>query len=847
MSFDWRTDEDKGWQEPIKSEETAVSQPFWRRRWHFLLFVLLGVVAVWTAVQWQVDQRVGEATETIETELLGTHNFVLQTAVNQDEPLFRPNLSGRNPDWSEVQKTLLEEGLFLNRPMLGWKHEPQTERLTPEEVTIELAPDLRAAELRYPQSYVLSLPNGQTETVTLQQTAVYRQGTNRWLYSPPDDAFWGDWQVRPGEHITLAYTERDAFLAQRLAADLDALLAKMCADLADLNCAGRLRVNLRLATEPDSLLEINRIETMLTTGLRLNLPTPTLVGLPTDEASYQALVRAYGVQLVTAVLAHQIEYNCCRHQLFFRALRDYQLAQLGLQAWPLEDAMFNQMLASGFNGDASRHWTRRWQEAPPQFLQVWLIEEPDPIWQQVYMLIEFLATRETAVSPTQMMRLMDRSSYESWLAAVLPNDYDDFLFETRFLEYIYAQTRIGQQAEQPVPLPTGSITLICENFTEGPNVSVFTYDLAAGIWAERLAGQQPNTSYITTVDGQHFVMVEYLYEEPYNIHKFYLATDDSVQLLEEVETEARTEHWINYFLVDQTAEYLMRYENKEGQISMSLLETSCAAAGDCPAMQIDGWPQFSPDRQHLLRRLFLDETNLINIPIELRNELYVMSLDEKLHQPVGRGGYPFWLTEDTFGYVTMGGDGWELMTAVLPRNHPRILLSEADLLAKIPAEERSESLVVNQILANPTNPQELLLQARLNTNTEYGSGQMPGYLFKLTLTPDLAAVAEIELLRMDLFIGMMGYSPDGRYITLGDHSFSSSRTGITATLLDSETGQTSDTIITESYNLVWSPDGQWFVQVSSNYLLLRAPAYDYQHYIPHSFGSCPQVVLSVDE
>jgi hypothetical protein len=94
---------------------------------------------------------------------------------------------------------------------------------------------------------------------------------------------------------------------------------------------------------------------------------------------------------------------------------------------------------------------------------------------------------------------------------------------------------------------------------------------------------------------------------------------------------------------------------------------------------------------------------------------------------------------------------------------------------------------------------------------------------------------------------MVGYSPDGRYIILGDHNFSLSRIALTTYLLDQETGQTSDYITTESYGLPWSPDGQWFVQVSNNYLLLNAPAYDYQYFIPHGFGSCPQVILSVDD
>ncbi len=389
MSFEWRTDEDQGWAEEGKPTPTAVSQPFLRRRWRFLLGVLVGITAVWLAVQWQINQRVATATAEIENELLATHNFVLQTAVSRDEDLFRANLSGRDPGWGEVQKTLLSEGLLLDRPMLGWQHQPVEERLIREEVAFTLAPDLRAAELLYPQAYVITRPDGVTETVTLQQTAVYREGDTRWLFSPPLEDFWGEWVTQDEGALLLAYPERDEAVAARLAVDLAALLDQMCAELADLRCGSDLRVQLRLDTDPESLIAINDIENVLESGLRLELPAPTLVGLPTDEASYDVLFRAYGVALATAVLAHQTEYDCCRHELFFRALRDYQLAQLGLQAWPLEAAMYGQILSGGFDGDTLRHWTRRWEEAPPQFLQVWVVEEPDPIWQQVYMLIEF--------------------------------------------------------------------------------------------------------------------------------------------------------------------------------------------------------------------------------------------------------------------------------------------------------------------------------------------------------------------------------------------------------------------------------------------------------------------------
>ena len=273
MSFEWRTDEDDNWPEEREVVESPVVQSsFLQRRWRFLLMALVGLLGVWLVVQWQIDQRVHATTNSIETEILATHNFVLQTAVSQDQSLFQANLSGRNPDWTALQGTLLNEGLLLNRPMLGWQHEPSADRLTTEEVTFVLDPDLQGATLLYPQTYAIQTGAQVTETVVLQQTAVYREGTSRWLYSPPLDEFWGDWTTWTGDTLTLAYPQRDEEIAKRLGADLDALLGQMCRDLADLGCGADFRIHLRLGDDPELWLALDDIETLLTTGLRLELP-----------------------------------------------------------------------------------------------------------------------------------------------------------------------------------------------------------------------------------------------------------------------------------------------------------------------------------------------------------------------------------------------------------------------------------------------------------------------------------------------------------------------------------------------------------------------------------------------
>ncbi|WP_420628200.1 hypothetical protein [Candidatus Leptofilum sp.] len=841
MSFEWQTDEEYSWdEEPILPEPP---QP--RRRWRFLLVLLLGLLGVWWVVRWQIGQQLAEATSTIEEDILATHNFLLQTAVSQDESLFTANLSGRNPDWTALQKTLLNDGLLLARPMFGWQHESDSERLTVDDVTLQVEPDLQGAVLLYPQTHaVQTTAAGLTETVRLQHTAVYRQGTRRWLYAPPLTDFWGDWAVWEGERLSLAHTEREAELVEQLGADLDLLLQKMCRDLGDLNCSEEMRVNLRMSTDPDVWLAINDIETMLTTGLRIELPTPTLVGLPTDEASYQVLYRAYGVQVATAVLAHQIEYDCCRHELFFRALRDYQLAQLDLQPWPLTATMYQQMLDWGFNSSMVRHWTRRWEEAPPQFLQVWMVEDPDPIWQQVYMLVEFLAAEETAVSPTEMMRLMDRNSYNGWLADVLQGEANVSTLESRLLQHVYSQTNAGQQAEPPIPLPDGKITLVCQGYASSNGGHVYTYDLARKTWTEPFADLfDPNS--IHTADGELFVMTEIAFAELETTFKFWLAGEDEFVLIEEAQIAAGNQHWINYFVADEKSEYLLRYEHLEGETNLALLPTACAG-GSCPAVALDGWTVFAPNNEHLLIQGLPSEPNDFDpdTPFRLQYLLHVMTPDGELRQFLHQGGAPFWLNDAVYGYVQIVEGGWELVTAVTDQNQPRYILSQTEMLAEFPVAERPGNLFLTQVVVNPYNPQELLLQLSLPENPSEFEPNIPSYLFKLTLTPDFTGIESIHLLREETFSGTIDFSANGRHIIHGH--FNQYSVSVTWHFYNEETGET-ELSFDSPYLLAGTDDGQWYVQLTEDYVLLRAPLYDYQEFIPHGFGECHQALLSVEE
>ncbi|MCB8928076.1 MAG: hypothetical protein H6652_20915 [Ardenticatenaceae bacterium] len=841
MSFEWRTDEDDRWSDEESGKETAVlQQSFLRRRWRFLLVSLLGLLAVWLVVQGQIEQRITETTAAIETELLSTHNFVLQTAVDRDDSLFRANLSGRDPAWGEVQETLLTEGLLLDRPMLGWQRLAADERLTAEEVTITLDPGLRAAELDYPQTYAVYTTTGMTETITLRQTAVYREGSRRWLYAPLDDDFWGDWITQGGDYLTLAYTERDRAVATVLAIQLDRLVGQMCADLADLNCGPDFQVHVRFDPDPQVMLAFNEVETMLKAGIQFELPTPTLIGLPTDDASADALYRAYGVQVATAVLAHQTDYDCCTHQLFFQALRDYQLDQLGLQSWPLPEDAYSQMLASGFDGNIVGQWSRRWEEEFFRVSQIEMAGDINLIWQRVYMLVEFLAGEETAVSPTQMMRLINNNSYQGWLADVHNGEYAAPLIASQLLEYIYVQSQGGQLAEPPIPLPDDQIVAICLVSEIGASRNrAFAYDLRTGVWEERLTDLElPAEGYLRTTDGTHFVLQTNAFVAPLSISQFYLISDGEMIFLEEAEINSDEGNFVYYDFVSlPTGLKLMRYEYDSEGILFTLRSLDCPTTG-CPEQQFNGYMVVSADGSYAIEHVPVDNV-LPNNFAETSFVKTVVALDGDFRRPLEAGGIAYWLNDERYGVAEEGESGWQLRTATIANPEFVPLLAESDLQTVL-NENIDLSLPRSHSFPDSNS---LILQTEGTTSR----GTL-NYLFEVSLTDDFASVKQVALLWAGEFSNVVGASPDGRFFVLADWNNESISLAETYYLLDLETLQISEPIRSNYYGFggvtSWSSDGHWLIQNNENYFLLSAPAYDFQYYIPHGLGDCQQVILS---
>ena len=297
MSLDWQTQEEISWDDPPPlAEEPIELEP--KRRWwlYVVLAVLVGAATAAFVVIRDLNRRVDNAEAEARLAVISSHTVIQQAALEQDSELFVGFLSGRDAGWSRAQEEAVREGAYLDRAGLGLHRLRETGSVN-ETAVVTFSPDLTSAEMTVIQTYGVDIGNGLTETVLLQQTAVYRLGPNRWLLAPPEPQFWGEMHTSDGRYLTTRYPERDAEIGRRLASDLDRKLIEICQQLPDLECPTNLQITLELTTDPGSLLPLS--EAHIFSGRSFSLPTPTLAGLPQNERGYRALQRGYSQWLVT--------------------------------------------------------------------------------------------------------------------------------------------------------------------------------------------------------------------------------------------------------------------------------------------------------------------------------------------------------------------------------------------------------------------------------------------------------------------------------------------------------------------------------------------------------------------
>ena len=842
QNFSWQTDEDRGWDDP-----SLQPPPRPRRKlpWTWLLVLSAAAFLITAVIYARIQEQVKETTARAEQDVLAAHQLSQNAAARQDVDLFRTNLSRRDASWAETQRELVAQGLFMDRTAFGlrWWGQAQISltdaAATPTlPITITLAPDLLSAEVVYEQEYLLSGSATTSETVRLQQTAIYRRGGGRWLRADPLDEFWGETVEIKKELLTVRYNQRDEVIATRLAQDLNEQLLTMCQTFPSLNCTDDSHLTLLLTRNPTYFFTILDLEEIISTENILRLPSPTLVGLPLDETGYQAIMRGYATPLISLAVARFLGYECCHHAFFFRAFLEKELSILGLQPWPLTPEQYAQLIPTELLDNTTLTWSRsRFNNS--DYVNV----------AYLYTLVDYLAHEYPETDLALWQRWMhSRFTFWEWLESVLGVIKSREMFNTEWMQFIQQQRSVA--AATSPSLPTGQLHLACNNNIGAFNV--YTYQPQTDEWGITLLDTRETPTFDSSdalnffqaIPGGYIMdqligperalvlfrngLLSIVAQAPLN-EVLYTAPYPYLQLLGGKAPE-------NYF-------YFQSYSRDGSERPHHWLVNLDECTGTCQPQEIAGMPIWSPDRQFMLLfddYFYEDEDGTINIRLADRTGQII--------NEVSLGQMPFWIDNTHFGYFqyqTVDGEFTGMTDLYIGEmaygSGPQPLLTHEQLLVLLPQDAGNDYYMI-WAAARPGDSHNLSLVVLPN-----GGDTERYFVLDLLWDENWQALTSVEVIWDKTIMALPSYSPDGLFELFIDLGGGALESQLELTLLNRETGvmQTTPVTVGENYYLnifpIWSEDGQWLINVSDAEVLLVNPYTGQEWRTPHALGMCNQI------
>ena len=294
--YNWQTEEEQEW-----DLSTPEPVPTSRRKRVWALILLIGLTGmVFTSAIFLFERRLRSQEESVALDVQATHRTLEQAVASEDLELYTSLLSRDDLGWYQLQRRLLQSGRVLDRRVLGLDWKPAT----PSAPEIDLDPNWRRAIATFPQSYTLMAAEGPAESVTLNQTLYYQIRGSRWLLTKPSAAYWGKEVTREFGRLVISYPERDSLVvdqfADRLLRDVESICEAWLAGggWATNECSPDWRVFVEFETEPETLLALSSLSAPAMQGRAFLLPAPSLIGIPADETSFDAVYRGYSGRIL---------------------------------------------------------------------------------------------------------------------------------------------------------------------------------------------------------------------------------------------------------------------------------------------------------------------------------------------------------------------------------------------------------------------------------------------------------------------------------------------------------------------------------------------------------------------
>ncbi len=413
-----------------------------------------------------------------------------------------------------------------------------------------------------------------------------------------------------------------------------------------------------------------------------------------------------------------------------------------------------------------------------------------------------------------------------------------------FLDY-YTRNLLGKMEETLLSedaYPEQSIYALCFDHPQNGR-HLYRYDWPSRIWQQILPSQTfqhlsalPHAAALFLADNESVTVIEQAHQGgPEAIWRRNWPAATPPGLL----------GWIRF----GTAAYHLQQElpANGGPPEYSALDLEKCDAQDCDLARLPGYPVPSPSGD---RTLFVNGSQIrIGSPADDRPGTTV------------EGHNPFWMDEDTYGYIRFSGDvdsglTTQVVLDTADEENALILLDGKDL-ARSAKEVPEGSVFINAVIPNPADPNRLLIASS-------GIREYAGHYFLFSVDmidrkgpqPDLQI--KLELLRSGNQGGVPGLmtptgpppflvSANGRWLAMTELSSQESDTW-TVLIHDLRTGDTieiRDRVPAMPGNfplLAWSADGRWLLVADRDYIQLIAPQDGHQVLVGHEFDACSHIV-----
>jgi hypothetical protein len=284
---------------------------------------------------------------------------------------------------------------------------------------------------------------------------------------------------------------------------------------------------------------------------------------------------------------------------------------------------------------------------------------------------------------------------------------------------------------------------------------------------------------------------------------------------------------------DPTGRYLVIYPYRDPnrdpptRNDYGLLDLEECGASGCEVIDLAGWPTWSPDGSQTLVALFESAPD-------------TLVRGDRLGQPIaelGEGQSPFWLGDETYGYVrhestTLITRTSEVFIASSSDDVPRVLLDAASLAAVLPGDE--QWYTDSYVTVDPADTDLLLITVyAIDQSSRASSGQPSGTVFNLLFDSRSKQIRRQWQSSFDRTLNAISFSPDGRWLSMDEFDYPRSIWSIH--LYDVNGGDAKTFTFALPTNSLhafptygWSEDGRWLAVLSDGILHLVAPDHDYQ-------------------